>query len=351
MPFEIDIPLKKFNTFGFDVKAKQALTVNNEEALVEALKEATKHKFSWQILGSGSNVVLHRDLDGLTLLMNIGGKRLIKETPTEWIIEVGAGENWHAFVQWTIDQGWAGLENLALIPGTCGAAPIQNIGAYGLEVGERIISVRTLDTSRLHESNPWVEFTQQQCQFSYRDSIFKRDPGRYIVTYIQFALPKDWQANLSYTELATYLSNLGSSQALEPRAVFDAVCAIRRSKLPDPNTLGNAGSFFHNPIVDEAKHQSLKKQFPELVSYPAPKSKGQVHYKLAAGWLIDQCGLKGYRYKHVGVYEKQALVLVHYGEGSGSELLELAQHVRQAVEEKFGVHLSQEPVILPTLES
>jgi len=356
MPLQIDLSLKKFNTFGFDVKAKKALLVKSEAELLSALREINQAELGWQVLGSGSNVVLRDDLPGLTLLMDIRGRRLVEESGDAWVIEAGAGENWHQFVEWTIDQGWPGLENLALIPGTLGAAPIQNIGAYGMEVGERIVSVRALDTHRLTDQNPWVELSNSECQFGYRNSLFKRDPSRYVVTSVRFSLPKNWQPNLSYAELSKYLgihaihaSETSQRNSPSPTAkdIFNAVCAIRRSKLPDPDILGNAGSFFHNPIVDEDKHRELKEKFPTLISYPAESFNGKLQFKLAAGWLIDQCGLKGYRKGSVGVYEKQALVLVHYGSGTGKELLALADEVRQAVTLKFGVVLSQEPVIYP----
>lgn len=344
MPIEINIPLKKFNTFGFEVLAEQAISVLSGADLVESLQIAKKNDWPWRVLGSGSNVVLTENLPGLTLLMQIMGREMVQETSSHWIIEVSAGENWHEFVEWTIRQGWAGLENLALIPGSCGAAPIQNIGAYGLEAGDLIESVTVLDTQKLDDPNPWVQIKKDDCQFSYRDSLFKKDSSRYIVTKVRFALPKNWQANLSYAELAKRFSEKTSISAKE---IFDAVCDIRRSKLPDPKEIGNAGSFFHNPIVDAATYTALKQKFPALVSFPSDAVHEQKRFKLAAGWLIDQCGLKGYRQGPVGVYEKQALVLVHYGQGSGKELLELASYVREKVKEKFGVTLSQEPVIFP----
>jgi len=348
MPFDINISLKKFNTFGFEVIAEQALQVTSKEDLIQGIQIAKEHHWAWQVLGSGSNVVLTENLPGLTLLMQIMGKTLVEQSSEHWIIDVGAGENWHAFVEWTIAQGWGGLENLALIPGTCGAAPIQNIGAYGLEAADLIESVTALDTSRLQENDPWVEINKHDCQFGYRDSLFKKEPKRFILTKVRFALPKAWQPNLSYAELAKKFNTDDKVNAYD---IFKAVCEIRSSKLPNPSELGNAGSFFHNPIVDEASHTQLKNKFSNLVSYPTDSiernSNSQPHFKLAAGWLIDQCGLKGYRKGHVGVYEKQALVLVHHGEGTGKELLALADEIRGKVKEKFGITLHQEPVIFP----
>ena len=344
MTFEINTCLQKFNTFGFKVTAEQSIWVKNQAELLSAMRIAHSENKPWRVLGGGSNVVLTQDLPGITLMMRIPGKKLLRETPTHWIIEAGAGENWHDFVAWTLDQGWPGLENLALIPGTCGAAPIQNIGAYGLEVGQYVESVEALDTSILNEANPWVRISGKECEFSYRDSLFKRIPNRYIVTQVNFAIPKVWQANLSYTELAKKLSGL---EPISAQAIFKCICDIRRSKLPDPDLLGNAGSFFHNPVVDENQLIQMKQQFPNLVFFATDSSQGQARYKIAAGWLIDQCGFKGYRQGNVGVYSQQALVLVNHGGGHGKELLALAQTIKEKIHAKFGVDLTQEPVVFP----
>jgi UDP-N-acetylmuramate dehydrogenase len=345
MLFDTNIPLKNLNSFGFDAIAEKAICIEKPEDLVPALKECQSQGWAWRTLGGGSNVVLNDKLDGLTLLMRIKGRRLIDQTPSHWIIQVGAGENWHDFVAWTLEQGWPGLENLALIPGTCGAAPIQNIGAYGSEVAQTIQSVRVLDLNMLHEADPWIDIQNKDCALSYRDSLFKHDPNRYIVTQVTFALPKEWAPNLSYAELANYIEQHTSVTSVTPKQIFDAVCTIRQAKLPDPKVIGNAGSFFHNPIVSSAKHHELKAKFPNLVAYPTSGKDGQAQFKLAAGWLIDQCGFKGYRSGNVGVYDKQALVLVHYGQGSGAELLELARLIKEKIHAVYGVDLIQEPVI------
>ncbi len=343
MLFDTTFSLKKFNTFGFDAIAEKACQIQSPEDLIASLQACQSQNMTWRILGGGSNVVLNESLPGLTLLMQIKGRQLVKETESEWIIEAGAGENWHEFVSWTLKQGWPGLENLALIPGTCGAAPIQNIGAYGSEVAGFIQSVKALDTTILNQANPWVELNKNDCQFGYRDSIFKHEPNRYVVTQVNFVIPKNWVPNLSYAELAKFAVTQ-TNRPITPERIFDQVCAIRQSKLPDPNIIGNAGSFFHNPIVDQAKHDALKANFPGLVSYPASSRDGEVQYKLAAGWLIDQCGFKGARLGNVGVFDKQALVLVNHGSGTSRELLELAQRIKEKIHAVYGVDLIQEPV-------
>ena len=346
MSVKLNYSLTPHNTFGFTSHAQYAWHIQEEADLLKALALCKDNAWQWRVLGGGSNVVLEPQLQGLTLLMEITGKRLFKQTPTHWIIEVGAGENWHEFVAWTIGQGYFGLENLALIPGTCGAAPIQNIGAYGAEVGNFIESVRVLDTENLQNAAAWLEIKQAQCHFSYRNSFFKEKAQRYIVTHVTFALPKKWIANLSYAELNQSVRSLGKDQAtIQAQDIFEAVCAIRQAKLPDPAVIGNAGSFFHNPIIDGADLERLKKQYPSLVSYPTNAVNGEARYKLAAGWLIDHAGLKGYRQGNVGVYEKQALVLVNHGNGTSHELLSLAQEIKAKIFATYGVTLSQEPVI------
>ena len=358
MQIESNFSLQKLNSFGFLSYAEYFVSVEDEHSLLKAIEFAVDKKIPWQVLGSGSNVVLQDFLPGLTIHMAILGKKLVSESATHFYIDCGAGENWHDFVQWTIESGYPGLENLALIPGTTGAAPIQNIGAYGAEVASMIDSVEVLDTKsicnppissetnndiELNAQHHWQVIPKSECQFAYRDSLFKKDLQAYVVTQVRFAIPKKWQANLSYAELANFFLHHPTPSALE---IFDAVVAIRNKKLPDPKLLGNAGSFFHNPIVDATKHAQLKEQFHDLVSYPAPDLLGEKQFKLAAGWLIDQCGLKGYRIGDCGVYEKQALVLVNYGHATGAELLQLAKYIKQCVLEKFGVFLSQEPINL-----
>mgnify|MGYP000258130946 CR=1 FL=1 len=276
-----------------------------------------------------------RKVNMMEQVLDIPGQEITRPDESNTVVTVGAGVNWHDFVSWTIEQQLPGLENLALIPGTVGAAPIQNIGAYGAEVADFIESIEAFDTA----THAFVTLSNAECQFAYRDSYFKQNPNRFIVTKVVFKIPKAWQARLQYADLAKQFS--GSNSSPSAKQIFDAVCAIRSAKLPDPSVIGNAGSFFQNPIVGNDQYDLLIKQFPDLVSYPD----GPEKRKLAAGWLIDQCGLKGHRVGQLGVYEKQALVLVNHGGGTGLELLALAQDIQDKVLARFDVHLSIEPVI------
>jgi UDP-N-acetylmuramate dehydrogenase len=293
------------------------------------------------IIGSGSNLVLTRDFDGLILHMAIRGKRLLKEDADAFYIEAGAGENWHDFVQWTLAQGWPGLENLSLIPGTVGAAPIQNIGAYGLEVGECFHSLTAWDFAK----RAFFAVDRSACRFAYRDSIFKQEgrhlDGRMAITSVVFRLPKAWQPNIRYADLAQELA-AHAIAAPSARDIAAAVISVRQRKLPDPAEIPNAGSFFHNPQVDRAKAEALAADYPTLPHYPQPD--GRV--KLAAGWLIEQAGWKGKNLGPVGMYEKQALVLVNRGGATGDDVKRTMAAVQAAVREKFAVDLTPEPVFL-----
>jgi UDP-N-acetylmuramate dehydrogenase len=333
MKIDLRASLRAHNTFGFDVSAQYLAYLQNKSDVVEFISKAQSENEPWQVFGGGSNLVLAKDLSGYTALMQIKGKSLLKETSTHFYVEAMAGESWHEFVEWSLNNGYPGLENLALIPGTVGAAPIQNIGAYGLELEEVFESLEAFD--RLTQE--FVTLCKSDCQFSYRHSVFKDEPNRYVVVSVCFALPKQWQAKLSYAELAKAFDH---QHPLKPIDIFHRVCEIRRGKLPDPQVIGNAGSFFHNPVITNELYQQLKQQFPQLVAYPS----GQ-QWKLAAGWLIDQCGFKGYKMGSVGVYEKQALVLVNHGGGTGEELLQLAEQIKKKVKETFDVSLIVEPVI------
>ena len=289
------------------------------------------------ILGGGSNVILTRDFPGVVVHMALLGKACMAEDATQRLVRVAAGENWHDFVQWTLSQGWGGLENLSLIPGSAGAAPIQNIGAYGAEIKDFFHSLN------------WFEFATGQthtmdraaCQFAYRDSIFKnslRDQG--VIVDVTFALPKQWQPRLGYGDVASALTSIAEPT---PQQVSDAICAIRRQKLPDPKVIGNVGSFFKNPLVTLAQRNALQTRWPHLVSYPQPDGR---HAKLAAGWLIEQTGWKGRALGQAGVYAKQALVLVNLGTASGGDVQVLAQTIQNAVFTQFAVQLEVEPVFV-----
>jgi UDP-N-acetylmuramate dehydrogenase len=338
MKIELNATLREHNTFGFDVSAQYLVHLTEVVDVPELIQKALKDNVPWQIFGGGSNLVLAKDLVGYTGLMEIKGRQLLKETATHFYIEAMAGESWHELVVWSLESHYDGLENLALIPGTVGAAPIQNIGAYGLELAQVFDSLCAFDTL----SNKFIKLSKEQCEFSYRNSIFKKSPGRYVVVSVCFALPKEWRANLSYAELNKAFQD---QEQVLARDIFEKVCEIRQAKLPNPQLIGNVGSFFHNPIVSHEQHFKLKQQFPLLVSYPADASNQEGEWKLAAGWLIDRCGFKGQRQGSVGVYERQALVLVNHGGGTGPELLKLADTIKQKVKETFGISLTIEPII------
>jgi UDP-N-acetylmuramate dehydrogenase len=342
-------PLKAHNTFGFDVRAQFACRIEHEAQLMAAVRDPRVAGLPRLVLGGGSNVVLTGDFAGLVLLVALRGRRVVREDDDAWYVEAAGGEPWHEFVAWTLAQGLPGLENLALIPGTVGAAPIQNIGAYGLEMCERFASLRAVELA----TGDVVELDAQACGFGYRDSFFKREGrDRFVITSVTFRLPKVWQPRAGYADLARELAALGYAASAghgdgagkQPtaQAIFDAVVAVRRAKLPDPLELGNAGSFFKNPVVDAAQFDALKSREPDVVSYL--QADGRV--KLAAGWLIDRCGWKGRAMGAAAVHERQALVLVNRGGASGAEVLALAAAIRRDVSERFGVELEAEPVCL-----
>jgi UDP-N-acetylmuramate dehydrogenase len=328
--------LKHRNSFGLDSIAELAYEINSADQLPAIMGELEEKKLSWRALGGGSNVIIPEFLTGATLLINILGQELVKSDNESSWLEVGAGVNWHELVSWMLNHNLPGLENLALIPGTVGAAPIQNIGAYGVEIGEYIESIEAFDTA----VHAFVTLTQAECQFAYRDSYFKQNPNRFIVTKVVFEIPKSWHPRLQYADLAKQFSSPNSAPS--PKQIFDAVCAIRSTKLPNPKVIGNAGSFFQNPIVNKQQYEQMITQFPNLVSYPDSNSTR----KLAAGWLIDQCGFKGKRIGPVGVYENQALILVNHGGGTSTDILGLAKNIQEEVLSKFGVQLEIEPNIL-----
>lgn len=329
-----NLGLRNRNTFGFDSFAALAYEITSAEQIPSLMKSIAEQNLPWRVLGGGSNVVLPTSLDGVTLLMNIDGQSLTSNDAEAHYIGVGAGVNWHAFVTWTLENNFPGLENLALIPGTVGAAPIQNIGAYGVEVARYIDHIETFD----NQSHAFVTLSNAECQFAYRDSYFKQNPGRFIVTKVVFRIPKAWQPHIEYADLAKQFADNSNPT---PEEIFLAVCKIRTHKLPDPKQIGNAGSFFQNPIVPDKQYQTLLLKHPDLISYADAAGKR----KLAAGWLIDQCGLKGQRMGNVGVYDNQALVLVNYGEGTAKDVLALAKCIQDKVHEKFGVSLQIEPNI------
>lgn len=330
--------LTPHNTLGLPCLANRVLTLTSREQLPAVSVWARDSGGVW-ILGGGSNVVLPAKLDRPVVLVALKGIEQL-ESPTAWRVEVAAGENWHDWVETATRRGWSGLENLALIPGTVGAAPVQNIGAYGVELQDRIESVTAwhIPEGRL------VTLSKEACDFAYRDSIFKRaQPGTWLIVSVRFLLPKRWEPVLKYPDLRQHrvLSNL-PADAMTAQHVMDAVCEIRRAKLPDPALLANAGSFFKNPVVPASQYHLLKERFVDLVAYPQPDNT----FKLAAGWLIERCGWKGKRQGAVGVHDRQALVLVNHGGAQAAELLGLAHDVQAAVRTQFGVELEIEPVIV-----
>ncbi|WP_430971914.1 UDP-N-acetylmuramate dehydrogenase [Sunxiuqinia rutila] len=332
-----DFSLKNYNTFGIDAKARFFFEFTELDDLTEFLQQNT----SWReeqflLLGGGSNLLLVHDFDGLVIHPNVPGVQVVRETRNQVWLEVGAGEDWDRFVDYCVKSEFYGLENLSLIPGTVGAAPVQNIGAYGVEVKDYIDTVNGFDL----ETMTSYSIPAEECRFAYRNSIFKNElKNRFIVTSVVFRLEKFPEFKLDYGSLKAEVEKRGE---LNPLHVREAVVAIRQSKLPDPMELGNAGSFFKNPVVDAQLAEKLKADYPEMPAYPAEDGK----VKLAAGWLIEQCGWKGFREGDAGVHEHQALVLVNYGSATGEELFQLAERIKSSVADRFGVELEPEANIL-----
>ena len=326
--------LKHRNTFGLDAVAELAYEIRSPEQIPAVMSEISKQKLPWRVLGGGSNVILPSALPGATLLIDILGQEILSSDEQATYLSVGAGVIWHELVAWTLENNMPGFENLALIPGTVGAAPIQNIGAYGVEIGEYIDRIEAFDA----KDHAFVTLPKEACRFAYRDSYFKQNPGRFIVTKVVFKMPKAWQARIHYADLA---KQFPTDATPTPEEIFLAVCKIRTHKLPDPKVIGNAGSFFQNPVIPNEQYETLLKTYADLVSYADLPGKR----KLAAGWLIDQCGFKGQRMGAVGVYENQALVLVNHGGGTAEDILGLAKCIRDKVHDKFGVTLQIEPNI------
>ncbi|SDP38153.1 UDP-N-acetylmuramate dehydrogenase [Pseudomonas arsenicoxydans] len=328
------VSLKPFNSFGVDVKARLFAEVHSDADVREALTYATAHDVPLLVIGGGSNLLLTADIPALVLRMATRGIRILSDDGNKVVIEAEAGEPWHPFVQHTLAQGLAGLENLSLIPGTVGAAPMQNIGAYGVEIKDVFAGLTALD----RQSGELRDFTLAQCNFAYRDSVFKQEPGRWLILRVRFTLDRAAHLHLEYGPVRQRLTEQGIDH---PTAtdVSQAICSIRNEKLPDPAVLGNAGSFFKNPLVSAALVAQLKIEYPDLVAYAQPD--GQM--KLAAGWLIERAGWKGFRDGDAGVHKLQALVLVNYGSATGLQLLNLAQHIQKDISERFKVDLEMEP--------
>ena len=338
MQIESGVSLKPYNSFGLPAVAQSLVRIKSDADVRRVVDHPELGRAPKFILGGGSNIILTRDMPAVVLKVEVTGRRLVEERADAWIVEAGAGENWHELVAWTLAQGWPGLENLALIPGTVGAAPVQNIGAYGLELKDRFESLDAVDlvTGRSVTLGPEI------CAFGYRDSVFKHSlAGRTLITRVRLRLPRPWQAVLGYLDLERRMRESGVSNP-SAQQVFDWICAIRRAKLPDPAVIGNAGSFFKNPVVTPEQCRDIIGRDPEIVHYPMPD--GSV--KLAAGWMIDACGWKGKSVGQAAVYEKQALVLVNRGGAIGSEVMTLARAIQESVYGRFGIRLEPEPMVV-----
>ncbi|OEC34970.1 UDP-N-acetylmuramate dehydrogenase [Pseudomonas cuatrocienegasensis] len=331
------VSLQAYNSFGFAVAARWYAEAEDEQDVCEALAFAAAHALPVLLLGGGSNLLLTGDVEALVLRMAARGVRILEDDGQTLLIEAEAGEPWHPFVQQTLTLGASGLENLSLIPGTVGAAPVQNIGAYGVELKDVFAGLTALDRT----TGERCDFSLADCAFAYRDSLFKREPGRWVILRVRFALRRAAPLRLDYGPVRQRLEQMGISEPTA-QAVSQAVCAIRQEKLPDPAQLGNAGSFFKNPVVPAELAAELRAVHPDLVGYP--QADGQV--KLAAGWLIERAGWKGYREGDAGVHGLQALVLVNYGQASGAQILDLATRIQADIQARFGVSLEIEPNVL-----
>jgi UDP-N-acetylmuramate dehydrogenase len=338
MQIESGVSLKPYNTFGLPAVAHTLVRIASDADVRRVVDDPKLGRAPKFILGGGSNIILTRDMPQVVLKVEVRGMRIVEERADACIVEAGAGENWHDFVAYTIEQGCFGLENLALIPGTVGAAPVQNIGAYGVELKDRFESLDAVDlvTGRS------VTLRAPICNFAYRDSEFKHSlAGRSVITRVRLRLPRPWKPVLGYVDLQRRIADSGIAEP-DARTIFDWVCAIRRAKLPDPASVGNAGSFFKNPVVTPEQCRDIIGRDPEIVHYPLPD--GSV--KLAAAWMIDACGWKGKSVGQAGVYEKQALVLVNRGAAIGSEVMTLARAIQESVYGRFGIRLEPEPVVV-----
>lgn len=332
------VSLKPYHTFGLAAKARFFCEIDSEPALQALLKSPTFIKYPHVFLGEGSNTLFTQDFPGIVVRLNIKGVQRLAENKEGIYLKVSAGENWHDFVKYTLENHYYGLENLSLIPGSVGAAPVQNIGAYGVEVKDVISQVDAVDVV----SGEKRVFENDECYFAYRDSCFKSDlKGRYIITAVSFRLKKQAQLNLDYAGLNESIKKIGLKTPT-PLEVSDVVCSLRQEKLPDPKKIKNAGSFFKNPIISKTHYLNLQKQFPEIKSFKLENQE----YKVSAGWLIECCGFKGESIGSVGVYEKQALVLINDGGASGKDVHRAITRITEKVDMTFGIFLEVEPTLL-----
>ena len=337
LEFKKNYCLKKHNTFGINVKAKHFVSFSCEEQLKAIVNSEIFHNNKTCIIGGGSNILLTKDFDGLILHNTINKIHILEDNEEFVIVEVGGGVNWHKFVEWSIDLNLSGIENLALIPGSVGASPVQNIGAYGMEVKDTITKVYTFDIKKKSTKI----FNNQECRFEYRNSIFKSTlKDKIIITKVEFKLSKIPLNKTTYGSIKDELNNLKLNPS--PKNIAKAVINIRNKKLPNPIKLGNSGSFFKNPIISKNKFEALKEEFPEIIGYQISTNK----IKLAAGWLIENAGMKGFRDNNVGVHKMQALVLVNYGNANGEDIMNLAKKIQKIILEKYGIQIEPEVKIL-----
>lgn len=333
-----DVELRPFNTLNVSARARSFVSIHSTEQLVKVLQKYPVSTTDVFVLGGGSNVLFANNFDGLILRIAIKGKRVVKENNRHVWLEIGAGENWHQAVRYAVEKGWGGIENLSLIPGTVGAAPIQNIGAYGVELKDVFEELQAVEmaTGEIHT------FNREQCRFGYRDSIFKGElKGKYVITGVVLKLDKQPAVNTSYGAIQTELDKRNIEEPTI-RDISDIVIDIRNSKLPNPETLGNAGSFFKNPIIDVEQYDALKESFSEVPGYPINEHR----VKVPAGWLIEETGWKGKVVGEAGTYKQQALVIVNHGNASATDILGVARAIQDAVKEQFGINLVPEVNII-----
>lgn len=336
---EENASLKAFNTFGIDVKAKFLYSISSINQLADFMASPLAKNEPYYILGGGSNVLLTGDYEGTIIKVDLKGVEIVDQDDNQVKIKVAAGENWHQFVLHAVANGWGGVENLSLIPGTVGAAPMQNIGAYGVEIKNLIEKVEAIELS----TGTHREFSNEECEFGYRESVFKRAlRKKYFISSVTLSLTKkDHQFNTSYGALQSTLVEMNATE-INLQSISNAVIQIRRSKLPDPQVIGNAGSFFKNPTIGIDQYEMMQKSYTTMPGYRVDNQ----NIKIPAGWLIETCGWKGKRIKNVGVHEKQALVLVNYGGGTGQEILSLSEKIQESVMEKFQIQLTPEVNII-----
>jgi UDP-N-acetylmuramate dehydrogenase len=333
MTIQHNFSLKKYNTFGIEAKARQFIAVNTIEELKTVLREnAHQKKF---ILGGGSNMLLTRDIEALVIHIDLKGKRIVKEDDDFVWVESMAGENWHEFVLWTIEQNFGGLENMSLIPGNVGTTPVQNIGAYGTEIKDTFVSCKTVNIA----SQESKTFTKEDCKFGYRESVFKQEAkDQFVITSVVFKLTKHHhKINTSYGDI---MKELEKQNVTEPtlKDVSNAVIAIRQSKLPDPKELGNSGSFFKNPVISKADYEKAHALHPDMPHYVVSENE----VKVPAGWLIERAGFKGKRFGDAGIHKNQALVLVNYGHATGQEILAVSKDIQNTILKEFGIAIEAE---------